>query len=337
MTNSERKVTYTQIAEAAGVSVATVSRALNQQDLVKPDTLARILGAMQTLGYPTEDPGEGPGAARILFVLLPSIGIDFFSDVVRGIQEGARRRGYTVLVSDAAVDEQNAGLFLQILRQNRAAGIVSVSELSPSVLSRLRAAFPLVRCCDYQEYPNVSCVGIDDLQASRNLMRYLVALGRKRIAVISGDPRRFAYARLRLQGYREVLAEAGLENRPGWEVTLPEVNFSMAVSAASSLLQSGEIPDCIYCTSDVSAAAAIKSCAKAGLRVPQDVMVAGFDNVDISTMTTPTITTVSQPRFEIGYTACSYLLDPIDNPAAPVQHTLLETELIIRESTAASL
>jgi LacI family repressor for deo operon, udp, cdd, tsx, nupC, and nupG len=117
-------------------------------------------------------------------------------------------------------------------------------------------------------------------------------------------------------------------------VQLPENNYDMALSTAGHLLGASEKPDAFFCVDDILAAAVIKACARLSVRVPEDVMVAGFDNVDISFMMTPSITTTSQPRFQLGFSSCELLVERITNPDIPVRNILLETDLVIRESTS---
>jgi len=114
---------------------------------------------------------------------------------------------------------------------------------------------------------------------------------------------------------------------------VPDGNFSTAVSAISALLKTAAPPDAIFCASDIMAAAALRACALEGFRVPQDIMVAGFDNIDISVMTTPNITNINQPRHDMGFMACTQLLSMIADPAKLPQRFILDAELIIREST----
>ena len=176
-------------------------------------------------------------------------------------------------------------------------------------------------------------VSIDDLSAGRSVVEYLLSLGRRRIAFISG-PIRYKYARQRLEGYHDALQAAGFEVDPHLIVQLPEVSYDLAISGAMQLLNTAEPPDAFYTTSDVYATAAIRAAYLAGARVPQDVMVTGFDNIEFSSMAIPSITTVNQPKMQLGFMACELLLEKISYPATPNKKVMLDTELIIRESTS---
>ena len=176
-------------------------------------------------------------------------------------------------------------------------------------------------------------VSIDDIAATRTIMEYLLSLGRRRIAFING-PIRYKYARHRLQGYINSLDKAGISQESRLIIQLPEINFNMAVSAVTQLLGGENLPDAFFCASDVYAAAVIKACTRMGLNVPRDIMVVGFDNVEIASMLNPTITTVNQPRYQLGLSSCNLLIELINNPKSIIRSILLETELIVRESTS---
>jgi LacI family repressor for deo operon, udp, cdd, tsx, nupC, and nupG len=176
---------------------------------------------------------------------------------------------------------------------------------------------------------------VDDFLAAKRAVELLLAAGRTRIALLNG-PIRYKYAVQRRQGYLEALRNAGLKPCDKWMVQIPDIDFGIALSAAASQLGGSTPPDAYVASSDVLAAAVIRAAKQVGMRVPEDVMVVGFDNVDISRATSPTITTVSLPKFQLGYTACELLIDKINNPAIPPQQVLLGTEMIMRESTNAA-
>jgi LacI family repressor for deo operon, udp, cdd, tsx, nupC, and nupG len=208
-----------------------------------------------------------------------------------------------------------------------------MTDIPYPLLIRLQNNIPIVQCSEYnQNYDSVSYVGIDDVSASRKAVEYAISTGHKKIALMNSTYR-FHYAERRKTGYEEALFNAGLEIVPEWNVQIPDIDFGMAYSAASKLFALPNPPDAVFTISDFFAAAAIKAAAAAGLRVPQDVIAIGFDNINVAITTTPSITTVSQPRYQLGYTAFELLLNETMNPGIPKQHIFLDTEMIIREST----
>ena len=173
---------------------------------------------------------------------------------------------------------------------------------------------------------------IDSVMAARRAVQFLQAVGYSKIALINSSLQ-YKYAQDRQFGYEQALTEAGLTVRPEWLVHITDVNYSLAAGAAERLLGLPDRPDAIFAVSDVIAAAVIKVARRLGIKVPQDLGVIGFDNTEISQMMEPSITTINQPRYELGAYACDLLLEQIKNPKAPARQLLLNTELIAREST----
>ena len=159
-----------------------------------------------------------------------------------------------------------------------------------------------------------------------------MSLGKKNIAFING-PIHYKYARDRLTGYINALENAHIEINPDFIIQLQEINYDMAVSAALQLMYSPNRPEAFFAISDVYAAAVIKAAQKAKLRIPQDIIVIGFDNIEISAMCTPSITTINQPRFQMGFLSCEMLINRMHGNNLPLPNLYLETELIVRNST----
>ena len=137
----------------------------------------------------------------------------------------------------------------------------------------------------------------------------------------------------REKGFLSALRKAGLQANSNWILHITEIDFDIAVSVITSLLKGSDRPDAIYCVSDVYGAATIKAIQNYGLRVPEDIAVVGFDNISLSKMVVPALTTINQPKKQLGHQACEILINLIENPSTPPQHILLDTELIVRSST----
>ena len=211
--------------------------------------------------------------------------------------------------------------------------MITTNHISAEILRTLNDTVPIVQCCEYDETMDLPYVSVDDLTASKNVVEHLLKMGRRRIAFLSG-PARYKYARARLRGYQEALRDAGLEPDAHLVVQFPEISYELAITSTMQLLRTANPPDAFFTTSDVYAASAVRAAHLVGLRIPQDVMVTGFDNIDFSSITTPSITTVSQPKLRLGLMACELLMEKIACPTIPNKGVLLETELILRESTA---
>ncbi len=329
--------TIAQIAQAAQVSPATVSRVLNHKGNVKGETYTRVVEALKQLNYPflgEAEPGNEGGG--LLLLNLPSFDNPFYSEVVTGAKTSAARHGYHLLINSSHINSSTLPSLLELMKLTKAAGLITLNHVPPDILVKLNSILPLVQCCEYDQNLDLSYISIDDLNASRQMVEYLLSIGRRRIAFICG-PARYKYARHRLQGYRAALSAAGIPADPNLIVQLPEVRYDLAISSAMQMLNSSNPPDAFFTSSDVYAMAAIRAAHLAGRRVSQDVMVTGFDNIEFCSMSIPSITTVNQPKLQLGFMACELLLEKISIPDSPNKKILLETELIIRESTASNV
>ena len=214
-------------------------------------------------------------------------------------------------------------------------GAIILNALERKYFDFLYKTIPFVQCCEYVENQDlVSYTSIDDVQAAKKVMDYILSTGHKKIGFLMG-PERYKYARHRKMGYVQTLETAGIPINPAWIIQLSDLDFGIAVSSIHQLMSQPSHPDAIFAVSDVLAAAAIRGCKSVGLSVPKDVAVTGFDNVEISQATSPSITTINQPKYQLGYMACELLIEKLKNPDSPPKQVLLNTELIIRESTQA--
>jgi DNA-binding LacI/PurR family transcriptional regulator len=192
--------------------------------------------------------------------------------------------------------------------------------------------YPIVQGSEFDAKLAVPYVGIDDISATAAAITHLLSIGRTKIAMLNSDLR-FRYALRRQEAFIRTLENAGLSYRSEWIKYANEIDFDKGLASAAELLESGEHPNAIFCVSDVYAAACIKAVRNKGLRVPEDVAIVGFDNVDIAVMTDPAITTVSQPMHRIGIDACKMLLNQIDQPDLIQPNIILQADLVVRQST----
>lgn len=336
MAGSREKTTIMEIADKAGVSIATVSRILNRKDNVREETRRKVLDAMEALDYRVDLTGGIDSAGSSIIVMsVPELYNPIYSAIYDGAQASARRQGFQVLTHQVTDVNPDFSEYESLLRNCPAAGLLLLNSVNDtSLVERLSERCPLVMCSEYLENMDVSYVGIEDRLAGKAATDYLVSIGRRKIALLNSSLGH-KYARHREEGYLNALKQAGLENDPSWVIHLSDVNFDLALSAATHVLMSVNRPDAFFAVSDVYAAAVIKACRKVGLSVPQDVSVIGFDNTDITQMTDPTLTTVSQPGYQLGYQASDMLIEKIRRPLTPNRRILLDTELIVRGSTNA--
>ena len=331
---ASNKVTVSAIAEKAGVSPATVSRVLNNRtDLVKGDTVRRVLSVMQELGYSIpENKLSVPREQPVIIMNIPSVNNIFYSQVIQGAIASANAHGCHLIINQAPMDHGYIQSFFNLIKRVNAAGVILTGPVSTEILEQIGHMLPLIQCCEYNPDVNFPFVSINDYKAAQTTTEYLIAQGYHKIAFING-PANYKYSRDRELGFLAAIENANITIPSGWMPHLPEVSYDMAYSIACQLLSAEVKPNAFFTVSDTYAAAVIRAAKQYHYHIPKDIVVIGFDNTEISSICTPSITTVSQPRFQIGYTACEILLEKINNPHIESRSILLETELIVREST----
>ena len=330
----KEKVTIGLVAKEAGVSPATVSRAMRHPEMVSPDTLKRVNESINALGYAglSSQPASRP-TNRVIVANIPWLENPFYSEIVRGIREAANEDGIDTIISWDTPTVENVNRFCSMLRHCNASGIITLSPLTPEVLMQIEDTIPVVQCAECNEQAGIPFVTIDDHAAARTAVEHLISCGCKRLALVGG-PQPYKYAKGRREGFLEVLHEHGLEVRSEWMLQVPNNSYSLAYSSVSHMLDSEELPDGVFACSDTYASATVNAARRSGINVPSDLMVVGFDNTDTAVMASPSLTTISQPRYQMGYSACSLLLERLHGGKPDVRSMYLDTELVVRESTA---
>lgn len=322
--------TIKDVARVAGVSVATVSRALNGAENVLPETKQRILDAARELRFTPS------GAARSLITrrtdtigaLLPDLHGEYFSELIRGIDQAARARGLHLLVSSSHDDADEAATALRAMN-GRVDGLLVMSpHADASFLSHnLPANLPAVLLNTEVDLPGHARFVVDNFGGARTMTAHLAAAGRKRIAFIGG-PNGNHEAQERLRGYR-----AGL--RPGMKELVFEGDFSEASgwSAGRKIAQAKARPDAIFAGNDMMAIGCLTALAEAGLNVPDDIAIAGFDDIPIARYVSPALSTIRVPIAALGAAALDALAKGLENPAS-AEHpaTVMPVEMVLRRS-----
>lgn len=319
-----------EIARKAGVSSATVSRVLNHPELVNEKTRRNIIRIMRQMGYGSVQCGK----SNIILVIVPEAENTFYQPIYSGIHAAAQRKNYQYIVRHSArASLPSESSIKELVYAVNTAGILLLAPATPAELSALEKYAPVVQCCECEPTPESFCVTIDDYKASYNMTWNLIKSGRRRFAFVNHTAS-YKYAKERRRGFEAALREADIPWCPSWMVELNSFSFVQSYSILSQIFCTAEsLPDAIVTVSDAYGAAAIKAARERGLRVPADIAVTGFDNVNICYMTDPTLTTVSQPAFQMGNLACELLLSRIENPESRPQQIVMDTEIIVRGST----
>lgn len=333
---NKRRVSVVDIAKKVGISTATVSRVINHPDLVNEGTKSLVQQAMKDLGYEIRKPiptAKHSSSEKVVLINVPQLNNPFYGEVFRGIDTSLYNHDLKMLVSqDSLKSESDIDSFLELGKFIHICGLILCSPLKdPDEYHKLGENVPLVQCCEYSS-EEFSYVSIDDYRAATSAMEHIYSQGRKKIAFVNG-PLDFKYANERQRAYYDFMHRMSLETLSSWCINLPEINFDIAFASICQLLQTNTRPDAIFAASDLIAAAALKAARQYHLNIPNDLIVVGFDNIDISQISYPTITTVNQPGFQIGYSAGEILYDHMTSRADHPQHILLGTDLIIRQSS----
>jgi DNA-binding LacI/PurR family transcriptional regulator len=330
---SDSKKTIKEIASIAGVSIATVSRVMNHKGTVKENTRRKVLEVMEKFKISPSTALVTDNTSRAILLCVPHFSNPFDSLVIGGIHQSAYRNNYRVFILQSKETYLTFEDYEEALKNHSFAGIILLTSITDTnLLELITMSCPIVMCSEYCDVNGISFVSIDDVTAAKKATDYLISCGYKKIALFNGSLQ-FRYARHREQGYIEALNNAGSKINDEWIIHLSSVDYNLAYSYASNLLSLPSRPDAIFAVSDVFAVAVLHAAKKQGLRVPQDLAVIGFDNIEVSSMVDPAITTIEQPGTQIGYQSCELLIEKIKNPAATKKRIILDTELIVREST----
>lgn len=330
----DKKVRVADVAKAAGVSISTVSRALNHPKAVKPETAERIRLAFETLGVTSEPRERKSKAGGLILFSLPSIDNPFYGDIVSGATASADAHGYHLVILQENINSNTLSRVREIVRLPSIVGLISTGRrVDQRILQELDSIVPTVQCCEYNEACDLPFVSIDDVSAAKTATEYLISCGRNKIALVNG-PLAYKYATQRLAGFKQAMEEHGLTVPNKWIVHLPKIDYDIAYSSICQLLNSPAPPNALFASSDVLAIAAIRAAKRYGIDVPRDLSIIGFDNLPISAMSVPSLTTVNQPRYQMGYTVCELLVERLRSPSAKQKSILLDVEIVVRESTA---
>jgi LacI family transcriptional regulator len=328
-----------EVALKAGVSIATVSRVINDKGPVALETRQRILAAIEQLRYVPH------GAARSLItnqtdtigVLLPDLYGEFFSEVIRGIDLAARRSGYHVLISGFHSDRAEIEAVLRALR-GRVDGLIVLSpDVDAQGLRRnLPDTLPVVLLNTRVMGAAFDAINVDNYGGAFAMVRHLASPGRRRIALICG-PRENADARERLRGYRDALRAEGVEPSPGLEVP-GDFSEESGYRAGRLLLALELRPEAVFAANDSMAIGCLFALREAGVEVPGDVALAGFDDIPIARYVTPPLSSVHVPIAELGERAMERLLHAVERKNAHERRQeTVPTTLVVRGSCGGAM
>ncbi len=325
------------VARQAQVSTATVSRALTNPEKVSQTTRSRVEQAAIEVGYLPHTLGRSVrrSDSRTIMVIVPDICDPFFSEIIRGIEVTAASHGYLVLIGDCAHQNQQEKTLIDLILPRQIDGMLLLGSRLPFDASKeeQRNLPPMVMANEFAAELELPTVHIDNLTAAFNAVNYLHELGHRRIACIAG-PEEMPQCHYRLQGYIQALRRNGLNVDPHY-ITRGDFSFEAGARAMGQLLDLPQPPEAVFCHSDIMALGALSLIKRRQLRVPQDISLIGFDDIALTQYCDPPLTTVAQPRFEIGQQSMLLLLEQLQGHSVNNGSRLLDCQLVVRESTRA--
>ena len=330
-------VTMKDVAARAGVSVTTVSHVLNKTRFVTPEVSQRVMTAISELSYAPDPVARGLRSRRtnLIALVIPDINNPFFPELARGAQDVADDHNYVAILCNTDRKGTRERRFLETLRRQRVEGLIlNPAEVTAGELLTLQAGgVEIVLLGQQISHPAFDVVMIDNVQGAHDMVSYLIKCGHKRIAHLGGL-RSASSGRLRYEGYLRALEEHGLAADPA---LISEGAFTKQEGHAAMhrLLAVRPLPTAIFAVNDLVAVGALMALKEAGVRVPQDVAIAGFDNIDEAACIEPALTTINQPKYEMGKAAAELLFRCLESGKTPrqCQHIILSHELVARAST----
>lgn len=328
--------TIRDVARAAGVSIATVSRVYTGSSAVNEGTTRRVLDAAARLDYWPNAAARTLITSRThaLGVLLPDLYGEFFSEVIRGIDQAARVDGLQVLVSGSHADTDVLVSVARSLR-GRVDGLIVMSpdEASVEAIGQLQRIFPMVLLNTPASCTLCDSISIANFEGAHAITRHLLQLGRRQIAVLLG-PERNVDADERRQGYRAALREAGIVPEPFLEIP-GDFTEDSGYAAAEALLRTSPRPTAVFATNDCMAIGLLGALSDRGVRVPDEMAVAGFDDIAVARYLSPPLTTVQVDAYELGRRAVALwqrTSDGGNGDRSNQVHEVLPAKLVIRAS-----
>jgi DNA-binding LacI/PurR family transcriptional regulator len=329
---NKKKATVYTVAEHAGVSIATVSRTLAGSRKVAPTTRQRVMQAIEDLNFE-----PNPSARRLAYkktetiaLVFPDISGPFYSTVIRGVEQEAGRHNHNVLIYGTH-GKEGSGRYLRTL-SSKVDGLIimarSVDE--DSLWSFERQGVPFILLGHSNGQIQGSTIEVDNETGAYKAAVHLLEHGHKRIGIITG-PENSPDNKGRLQGYRKALLNAGTSLQKNMMVA-GNFKYEEGRIAIHDLLEVTSSPTAVLAANDEMAIGALDAALQKGLRVPEDLAIIGFDDIQMAALTRPSLTTIRQPMQLLGEAAVRLLFERLQNPDAPFRHEVLDTKLVVRQS-----
>ncbi|MGG1877565.1 LacI family DNA-binding transcriptional regulator [Paenibacillus cisolokensis] len=329
------KATIYDIAREAGVSIATVSKVINGKGKISEERRREIIEIMDRLHYqPSVIASALTGKHTYTFgLLIPDISNPFFAEVARAVEDRAHQLGYSVIICSTDNKDDRVERYIGLLKQKSVDGIIMGTGIERvDMAAELSGSMPVVAIGREWSSVPVHTVVADDYQGGRAAASHLLGLGHRRCAVLS-ESMTIISSRERVQGYRQALEEADIPLHND-HIRICKFTIEDGRRNTALLLADENRPTALFCCNDLLAVGALQAAREAGVRVPEQLSIVSFDNTILAAVTDPPLTSVAQPMEQLGAMAVNLLVKELEEKPSDKQRIVLQTELIVRESTA---
>lgn len=325
------------VALRARVSTTTVSHVVNHTRFVSDKVRAEVEAAIRELGYVPSAVARSlkSNTTKTIGMLIPNCSNPYFAEIVRSVEDHCFGAGYTLILCNTDDDPHRQGVYLQVLSEKRIDGMIIISTGEDEALRRLLQGLPIPTVLLDREIDEIHCDLVETAHLQGGLMatQHLIDLGHRRIACLAG-PADLNPSAQRITGWRTALAQSGLTAQAADLLWHSDFSSQGGFTTMQSILASPQPPTAVFVCNDLMGIGALSAAHEAGVRVPQDMSLIGFDDIELARFASPALTTIAQPKHRIGVTAVDMLLERIQGGRVQARQVLLQPNLVVRHSTA---
>jgi LacI family transcriptional regulator len=327
--------TIKDVARKANVSIATVSRVLNNQGGYSPKTKEKVLAAIKELGYQPNALARGliNKRTKTIGILFPEVSNMFASKILHGVENVVNEQGSSVIVCNTASNGEKTMKYLQVLHEKRIDGVIFVSEVITDEYYKMLESMniPIVLISTESYRYSLPYVKVNDRHAAYTATEFLIQKGHRKIGMISGNKNDMIAGQPRIDGYKEALLHNGIDIKENYIVSCKGFGFKDGFYILPRLLHQAPDITAIFAASDEMAMGVISAAYKLGIKIPDDISIIGYDNLPLAEMAIPPLTTVAQPLEEMGEMAASMLFEMMDT-GRTVESRIMPHQIIERET-----
>lgn len=328
--------TMKQVAEKARVSTTTVSHVINNTRVVSEDARERVLAVINELRYIPSAVARSlkNDKTHTLGMMIPNNSNPYFAEIIQGIEDESFKLGYNIILCNSYDDPKKQAAYTRVLMEKRIDGLILVSSGSDEELNQLLNDEGIPKVLVDREVPGLIAdfIEADHEQGGYLATKYLIDLGHRNIACVAG-PQNLLLSSDRVHGYRRALQEAGIPLRDDF-LTYSDFTSEGGFNAMQQLLALPQRPSAIFLSNDLMAIGGLCAAQQAGVRIPEQLSIMGYDDIALASFSTPRLTTIAQPKYEIGVLTAQVMVARIRNAELPWRREMLQTKLVIRQSTA---